>query len=135
MRAIPQSSAALGNEPAKNLYAVCRLTLNRRHTLLTGSRRAHTAATNSLLGFITDGFCHGKAPTPYTVSDPMSRFRGACRYVPRTAALIFAMSILPISIIASKARLAVCPPAAMASVRTRGVICQDTPHLSLHQPQ
>jgi hypothetical protein len=35
-----------------------------------------------------------------------------------------AMSILPISIIASKARLASAPPAAIASVRVRGVICQ-----------
>ena len=26
------------------------------------------------------------------------------------------------------------PPFAIASVRTRGVICQDRPHLSLHQP-
>ena len=39
------------------------------------------------------------------------------------------------SIIASNARLASSPPAAIASVSTRGVICQEMPHLSLHQPQ
>src|SRR5262249_1614207 len=38
-------------------------------------------------------------------------------------------------IIASNARFASSPPAAIASVRTRGVICQEIPHLSLHQPQ
>ena len=37
-------------------------------------------------------------------------------------------------IIASNARFASPPPAASASVSTRGVICQETPHLSLHQP-
>jgi hypothetical protein len=35
-----------------------------------------------------------------------------------------AMSILPISIIAAKTRPAAAPPAAIASVNTRGVICQ-----------
>ena len=30
--------------------------------------------------------------------------------------------------------LASAPPAASASVSTRGVICQETPHLSLHLP-
>ena len=39
-------------------------------------------------------------------------------------------------IIASKARLATARSGlAMASVSTRGVICQFRPHLSLHQPQ
>jgi hypothetical protein len=32
------------------------------------------------------------------------------------------------------ARFAYAPPAAIASVSTRGVICQEMPHLSLHQP-
>jgi hypothetical protein len=40
-----------------------------------------------------------------------------------------------ISIIVLKARLASAPPAAMASVNTRGVICQEIPQRSLHQPQ
>jgi tetratricopeptide (TPR) repeat protein len=53
---------------------------------------------------------------------------------PRRAAAIFATSIFCIVIIASNARLASSPPAAIASVSTRGVICQLTPHLSLHQP-
>jgi hypothetical protein len=53
---------------------------------------------------------------------------------PRRAALIAAMSIFFIPIIVSNARFASSPPAAIASVRTRGVICQETPHLSLHQP-
>ena len=53
---------------------------------------------------------------------------------PRRAALIAATSIFFMPIIASNARFASSPPAASASVSTRGVICQDTPHLSLHQP-
>ena len=52
----------------------------------------------------------------------------------RRAALIAAMSIFFMPIIASNARFASSPPAASASVSTRGVICQETPHLSLHQP-
>src|SRR5688572_11971188 len=53
---------------------------------------------------------------------------------PRRAASILATSILLISIIAVKARLASLPPAAIASVRTRGVICQERPQRSWHQP-
>src|ERR1700704_2249174 len=53
---------------------------------------------------------------------------------PRTAASIAATSIFFIRIIASNARFATSPPLAIASVRTRGVICHDRPHLSLHQP-
>lgn len=54
---------------------------------------------------------------------------------PRRAASISAMSIFPIPIIASKARLAAArSESVIAAVRARGVICQDTPHLSLHHP-
>ena len=53
---------------------------------------------------------------------------------PRRAASIAATSIFFMPIIASNARFASSPPAASASVSTRGVICQETPHLSLHQP-
>ena len=45
-----------------------------------------------------------------------------------------ATSIFLMVIIASNARFATSPPWAIASVRTRGVICHDRPHLSLHQP-
>ena len=45
-----------------------------------------------------------------------------------------ATSIFFMGIIASNARFASAPPLAMASVSTRGVICQLMPHLSLHQP-
>ena len=45
-----------------------------------------------------------------------------------------AMSIFRIVIIAANARLASAPPAAMASVSARGVICHDRPQRSLHQP-
>src|SRR6188472_3085996 len=58
----------------------------------------------------------------------------AASLYPRTAASIFATSIFPIGIIAANARLATSPPLAIASVSTRGVICHDRPHLSLHQP-
>src|ERR1039458_243512 len=45
------------------------------------------------------------------------------------------MSIFFIGIIASNARLAAAGSRSeSAAVRARGVICQDTPHLSLHQP-
>jgi hypothetical protein len=50
------------------------------------------------------------------------------------AALIAATSIFFMPIMALNARFASSPPAASASVSTRGVICQETPHLSLHQP-
>ena len=54
---------------------------------------------------------------------------------PRRAASMAATSIFSICIIASKARLAAARSgSAIASVRARGVICQDRPHLSLHQP-
>jgi hypothetical protein len=53
---------------------------------------------------------------------------------PRRAASIAVTSIFFMPIIASNARFASSPPAASASVKTRGVICQDTPHLSLHHP-
>ena len=53
---------------------------------------------------------------------------------PRRAASIAATSIFFIPIITSNARFASSPPAASTSVSTRGVICQETPHLSLHQP-
>jgi hypothetical protein len=48
--------------------------------------------------------------------------------------LIAATSIFFMPIMASKARFASSPPAVIASVSARGVICQETPHLSLHQP-
>ena len=46
-----------------------------------------------------------------------------------------ATSIFFMPIIASNARLASAPPAASASVSARGVICQESPQRSLHQPQ
>src|SRR5690606_1200432 len=55
---------------------------------------------------------------------------------PAIAASIAATSILRIVIIASNARRAT--PASgllIASISTFGVICQDTPQWSLHQPQ
>ena len=58
----------------------------------------------------------------------------ACSRQPRRAASMAAMSIFLIVIIASKARFA-SPPAASASVSARGVICQERPQRSLHQPQ
>ena len=54
---------------------------------------------------------------------------------PRRAASIAAMSIFFICIIASNARLAAAGSGSViALVRAIGVICQDNPHLSLHQP-
>ena len=54
---------------------------------------------------------------------------------PRRAASMAAMSIFFIVIIASNARLATAGSGPKtASDRAIGVICQETPHLSLHQP-
>jgi hypothetical protein len=44
-------------------------------------------------------------------------------------------SIFVIDIMASKARFASSPPAAIASISTRGVICHERPQRSLHHPQ
>jgi len=70
---------------------------------------------------------------------PARALRGARLPVedqPRRAASMAAMSIFVISIIASKARLAAAGSgSAIAAVNARGVICHDSPHLSLHQPQ
>ena len=56
-------------------------------------------------------------------------------FQPRHAASSAAMSIFFICIIASNARLATAGSGSViAFVRAIGVICQNTPHLSLHQP-
>src|SRR5580765_4572439 len=56
-------------------------------------------------------------------------------FQPRRAASIAAMSIFFICIIASNARLAAAGSGSViAFVRASGVICQDNPHLSVHQP-
>src|ERR1043166_3203429 len=65
---------------------------------------------------------------------PSNKDVSACYRQPRRAASIAAMSIFFIVIIASKARFASPPPAASASVSARGVICQEMPQRSLHQP-
>src|SRR5438874_12310776 len=55
---------------------------------------------------------------------------------PLRAASIAATSIFFMGIIASNARLAAAVSGlVVASSRTRGVICQEKPHRSLHQPQ
>ena len=59
---------------------------------------------------------------------------GELTLVPSRAASIAATSIFFMPIMASKARRASSPPAASASVKTRGVICHDRPQRSLHQP-
>src|SRR6202012_3727440 len=57
------------------------------------------------------------------------------RLQPRLAASIAAMSIFCMVIIASNARLAAAVSLlVVASMRARGVICQDKPHWSVHQP-
>src|SRR5215213_8383146 len=54
---------------------------------------------------------------------------------PRLAASIAAISIFFMSIIASNARFAAAGSGSLiACVSAIGVICQDRPHLSLHQP-
>lgn len=50
---------------------------------------------------------------------------------PSSCILDFGDVDLAISIIAAKTRLASAPPAASASINTRGVICQDMPQRSL----
>lgn len=71
-----------------------------------------------------------RSPRP---SRPRLRRRDE-RY-PRRAASMAATSIFFIVIMAVNARFASAPPAAIASVSVRGVICQLRPHRSLHHPQ
>ncbi len=57
-------------------------------------------------------------------------------YAPRCARSMVATSILRISIMASNTRFAAARSGSfIPRVSATGVICQDTPHLSLHQPQ
>jgi hypothetical protein len=80
--------------------------------------------------------CHDVVIFP-TQNDDLVASRpraGAARRQPRRAASMVATSIFFMDIIASKARLASAPPAAIASVSARGVICQERPQRSLHQP-
>ena len=57
------------------------------------------------------------------------------QFRPNRAASIVAMSIFFMVIIASNARLAAARfGSAIAAMSARGVICHDSPHLSLHQP-
>ena len=65
-------------------------------------------------------------PLPRTTRRSPGR-RPSPAHQPRRAASIAATSIFPIFIIASKARFASAPPAAIASVRVRGVICHGRP--------
>src|ERR1051325_7995077 len=74
------------------------------------------------------------AAMPFPSATLGCRLKRHHSHQPRRAASILAMSILSMSIIAAKTRLASAPPAAIASVNTRGVICQEIPQRSLHQP-
>ena len=66
------------------------------------------------------------------LGDGFARYERPC---PRRAASIAAMSIFFIPIIASNARLAAARSGSViASISARGVICQDKPQRSLHQP-
>ena len=71
---------------------------------------------------------------PDGIPGPLRWRSPSCPRQPRRAASMAAMSIFVIDIIASKARFASPPPAASASVSARGVICQERPQRSLHQP-
>src|SRR5262249_24135648 len=73
-----------------------------------------------LLTVMMDGAIRRFAPiAPYTKPSQ-----------PRRAASIAATSIFFMPITAANARFASLPLAAIASVSTRGVICQEMPHLS-----
>jgi hypothetical protein len=72
---------------------------------------------------------HSDARLKIDIRWRLNRFSG-----PRRAASMAAMSIFFIVNIASKARFPSPPPAASASVSARGVICQESPQRSLHQP-
>ena len=78
--------------------------------------------------------CDGCKPSEPVRGRSCDVFPHALLAFPFRAASIVATSIFLICIIASNARFATSPPLAIASVRTRGVICHDRPHLSLHQP-
>ncbi len=82
-----------------------------------------------LVGVLSFALTHSGPIGPPSQTD-------ALEHQPRRATSIDAMSIFPICIIASKARLAAARSgSAIAAVSARGVICHDRPHLSLHHPQ
>ena len=62
------------------------------------------------------------------MTDAKQRNAGTRRQNVSRAASIAATSIFFMRIIASNARFASAPPAAIASVSPRGVICQETPY-------
>src|SRR5690606_18580632 len=83
---------------------------------------------------LRNAYCN--APVPAHAGPPERPALHPMKAQPRRAASMAATSILPISIIASNARLAAAGSGSLiACVNAMGVICHDTPHLSLHQPQ
>src|SRR6476661_5019981 len=93
-------------------------------TLLSVSgQRSRRASRHSLAARIPTDCATGRQRAGYRPTGP------------RRAASIVAISIFLIVIIASNARFAAArSESVVASISTRGVICQDRPHLSLHHP-
>ena len=81
------------------------------------------------------GSSHSTAKTDFIARVPF-RDSQTRSHFPARAASIAAMSIFPIVIMESMARFAAARSGSVvASSSTRGVICQEKPQRSLHQPQ
>src|SRR5690606_39425894 len=77
-----------------------------------------------------------RRPPPISTFFPYTTLFRSSFGQPLSAASIVAISILRIGIIASKARFDTAGSGLLiASSSTRGVICHENPHLSLHHPQ
>jgi len=95
--------------------------------IVSSNHRKKLSVPNKGSAYLTD-------PPAKPASGKTGRPNRAWPPQPRRAASMVAMSIFFIGIIAWKARFASLPPAARASVSARGVICQERPQRSLHQP-
>ena len=135
-----RAGAATANTPAANRLAPWKAALAERSVNFINTADSYGPETNESV------ISQALYPYPPGLVCPSGRFvaskkileglktRRPSEHQPRRAASIAATSIFFMPIMASNARFASAPPAAIASVSTRGVICQEMPHLSLHQP-
>src|ERR1700719_2341973 len=100
---------------------------------LRDPKRAATSGRSRLFYARTTGDSQWRGAEDAAWAWVVGRDHLSTRHRPRRAASIAAISIFFIPIIASNARLAAAGSRSeSAAIRARGVICQDTPHLSLH---
>src|SRR5262249_596726 len=126
------SMSGLPKSGPQRLITACRMSANCCHAESIRYRQSVLYTT----GYTRNAIVHnGMLDQGTNSSHPTLEHRGTgAENHPRRPPLSAATSIFSMPLIASNARFAPSPPAASASVSPRGVICQETPHLSLHQP-